>query len=187
MQQLIEYVPWVVFGLTYKFGGGIYPATAALMASMALLLVYDWFTTRKVPQMHLILAVLVWVFGAATLILHDVRFLQWKASVFYWIAGAVLAGSAFIGKKTLLERLLGKSLPEGVTLPAADWRICSVIMGAFYLLLGAVNIWIALNRSESDWVNFKVWIAGPLGIVVALGIVLWLFRALIFTRDEKAP
>jgi len=187
MQHVIEYVPWVVFGLTYKFGGGLYPATAALMGAMALLLVYDWLTMRKLPQMHLILAVLVWVFGAATLILHDVRFLQWKASVFYWIAGLVLAGSAFIGKQTLLERLLGKSLPEGVTLPARDWRACSIVMGLFYLLLGVANIWIALNRSESDWVTFKVWIAGPLGIVVALAVILWLFRNLMFAKDEQAP
>ncbi|MEO8063062.1 MAG: septation protein IspZ [Pseudomonadota bacterium] len=187
MQHVIEYVPWVVFGLFYKFGGGLYPATAALMVAMGLLLVYDWLTTRKLPQMHLILAVLVWVFGAATLILHDVRFLQWKASVFYWIAGLVLAGSAFIGQQTLLERLLGKSLPDGVALPTRDWRIASVVMGAFYLLLGCANIWVALNRSESDWVTFKVWIAGPLGIVVALGVILWLFRNLMFTHDEKAP
>lgn len=187
MQHVIEYAPWVVFGLTYKFGGGIYPATAVLMASMALLLLYDWLTTRKLPQMHLVLAVLVWVFGAATLILHDVRFLQWKASVFYWILGLVLAGSAFIGKQSLLERLLGKSLPEGVTLPANDWRIGSIFMGVFYLLLGVANIWIALNRSESDWVTFKVWIAGPAGIVVALGVILWLFRNLISAGDEKAP
>lgn len=186
MQHVVEYVPWIVFGLTYKFGGGIYPATAALMGSMALLLVYDYVTTRKVPQIHLILAVLVWVFGAATLILHDVRFLQWKASVFYWIAGLVLAGSTVIGKKPLLERLLGKILPEEVTLPARDWRVSSLLLGLFYLLLGFANIWIALNRSVSDWVTFKVWVAGPLGIVVSFGIVLWLLRSQIFAKDEQA-
>ena len=157
------------------------------MASMALLLVYDWLTTRKLPQMHLILAVLVWVFGAATLILHDVRFLQWKASVFYWIAGLALAGSAFIGRQTMLERLLGKGLPEGVTLPARDWRVSSIFMGLFYVLLGVANIWIALNRSVNDWVNFKLWVSIPLGIVVALGVFLWLFRNLIFSSEEKAP
>jgi len=187
MQYVFEYVPWVVFGLTYRFGGGIYPATAALMVSMAVLLAYDWLTTRKIPQMHLILAVLVWVFGAATLILHDVRFLQWKASLFYWITGLVLGGSAFIGKQTLLERLLGKGLPEGVALPASDWRASSIFMGVFYLLLGVANIWVALNRSESDWVTFKLWIAIPLGIVVALGVILWLFRNLIFPSEGKTP
>ena len=38
MQTLIEFAPWIVFGLVYKFGGGIYPATAALMGAMVLLL-----------------------------------------------------------------------------------------------------------------------------------------------------
>lgn len=183
MQSIIEFLPWVVFGLVYKFAGGLYPATAALMASMALLLVYDWVTTRKVPQMHIILAVLVWVFGAATLILHDVRFLQWKASVFYWIAGLAFAGSAFVGQQTLLERVLGKGLPEGVTLPASAWRNSSVVMGLFYLLLGTANIWVALNRSESDWITFKVWIAGPVAIVFSMGIVLWLLRGVFFAKD----
>ena len=55
MQTVIEFAPWVVFGLVYKFGGGLYPATAALMVAMAMLLAYDWITSRKVPQMHLIL------------------------------------------------------------------------------------------------------------------------------------
>ncbi|HLA70799.1 MAG TPA: septation protein IspZ [Steroidobacteraceae bacterium] len=186
MQALIEFAPWVVFGLVYKFAGGLYPATAALMVAMALLLAYDWFTSRKIPQMHLILAVMVWVFGAATLILHDVRFLQWKASVFYWITGFVFGGSAFVGRQTILERLLVKSLPEGTSLPATAWRNCSVIMGVFYLLLGSANTWVALNRSTSDWVTFKVWIAAPLAIVFTLGVIVWLFRGLIFAK-EPAP
>jgi intracellular septation protein len=184
MQTVIEFAPWVIFGLVYKFFGGIYPATAALMVSMLLMLALDWLTTRKVPQMHLILAVMVWVFGAATLILHDVRFLQWKASVFYWIAGLIFAGSVWIGQKTLLERLLGKGLPEGVTIPLSEWRGASLIMGAFYLLLGTANIWIAQNRSEADWVTFKVWIAGPVAIVVTLGVLLWLLRGVLFSREE---
>ena len=100
MQVAIEFAPWVFFGLVYKFGGGLYPATMALMAAMVLLLAYDWLRERKIPQMHLVLALLVWVFGTATLLLHDVRFLQWKASVYYWICGLALIGSTFIGKQS---------------------------------------------------------------------------------------
>ena len=59
MQAAFEYFPWIVFGLVYKFGGGLYPATAALMGGMVLLLAYDWFATRKIPQIHLVLAILV--------------------------------------------------------------------------------------------------------------------------------
>ena len=160
MQTVIEFAPWIVFGLVYKFGGGLYPATAVLMVAMVLLLVYDWLRTRKVPQMHLILAVLVWVFGAATLILHDVRFLQWKASVFYWIAGLVFAGSRVDRQVTSARTPARQGPARGRhVVPAATWRNSSLVMGAFYSLLGVANIWVALNRSEADWVNFKVWIA----------------------------
>ena len=186
MQTVIEFAPWVIFGLVYKFGGGLYPATVALMIAMGLMLIWDWLSTRKLPQMHLILAIMVWVFGAATLILRDVRFLQWKASVFYWLAGIAFAGSVWIGKQTLLERIIGKGLPDGVTLPASEWRNASLIMGGFYLLLGTANIWIAQHRSEADWVAFKVWIAGPLAIVVTFGVLLWLMRSLFFSREDAS-
>jgi intracellular septation protein len=185
MQTIIEFAPWIVFGLVYKFGGGLYPATGALMVAMALLLLYDWLRHGRIPQMHLVLAVMVWVFGAATLILHDVRFLQWKASVFYWIIGVVFAGSAFIGKQTLLERFLAGGLPEGHGIPSSNWRNSSILMGLFYVALGGVNIWVAMNRSEADWVLFKVWIAPPIAIVFTLAVVLWALRSL-FARESAS-
>jgi intracellular septation protein len=182
MQTLLEYAPWIIFGLAYKFGGGVYPATAALMAAMTLLLAYYWIRARKVPQMHLALTIMVLVFGAATLILHDVRFLQWKASVIYWLIGILFGGSVWVGRQTLLERIMGKGLPEGVVVPRASWRNMSLLTGAFYLALGAVNIWVALTRSESDWVTFKVWIAVPLAMLFIVGVVLYLLRGA-FTKE----
>ena len=56
------------------------------MVAMVLLLVYDWLRSAQdaadAPDPS---AILVWVFGTATLVLHDVRFIQWKATVFYWM------------------------------------------------------------------------------------------------------
>ena len=71
MQTLIELAPLIAFFGAYKFYG-IYVATAVLMGAMLLLLGWDWLRTRQVPKMHLISAILVWVFGTATLLLHDV-------------------------------------------------------------------------------------------------------------------
>jgi intracellular septation protein A len=48
-----------------------------------------------------------------------------------------------------------------------------------------VNIWVALNRSESDWVLFKVWIAPPIAIVFTVAIVLWLFRGA-FSKESAS-
>ena len=185
MQVAIEFAPWVIFGLVYKFAGGLYPATVALMVAIVLPLAYGWLRERRVKRLHLVLAILVWVFGAATLILHDVRFLQWKASVYYWICGIALIGSTFVGKQTLLERMLGPSLAEGgVSFPAVTWRNYTLLMGALYLVFGAANIWVALNRPEADWVTFKVWILTPVAIVLTLGVFAWLVRGVLF---EKQP
>jgi intracellular septation protein A len=60
----------------------------------------------------------------------------------------------------------------------------SLLTAVFYLVLGSLNIWVALTRSESDWVTFKVWIAVPVATVFSLGVVLWLLRGMF---EKKAP
>jgi intracellular septation protein len=176
MQTLIELAPLIAFFVTYKWFGGIYPATVVLMVAMLLLVAYDWLRTRKVPQMHLVSAVLVWIFGVATLLLRDVRFIQWKATVFYWLVALAVGGTVWIGRITLLERLLGKSLPEDVTVPPARWRSMSLVAAAFYLALGALNLWVAYRLSEATWVTFKTWVVIPLVFVFTAGLIVWIMR-----------
>ena len=184
MQILIELAPLIAFFVTFKWFGGIYPATAVLMVGMGLLLLWDWLRTRTLPQLHLVSAILVWVFGAATLLLRNDRFIQWKATVFYWLVALVLAGSVWIGKLTLLERLLGKSLPEGVTVRQSTWRNLSLISALFYLGLGAANLWIAYNMSQDAWVNFKSFVMIPLAFAFTLGVIFWILRQ---SPDSAGP
>lgn len=175
MQMLIELAPLLAFFGTWAVAG-IYVATAVLMGAMALLLAWDWFTTRKIPNLHLLSAVLVWVFGTVTLLLHDVRFIQWKFTVYYWIVALAMLGSLWIGKKPLLERLLGGALPEGANIPAARWRNCSLAYAAFCLALGAVNLWVAYTMSESAWMIFKSWISIPVLAVFTFALLYWLLH-----------
>ena len=176
MDTLIELAPLIAFFVVYKFAGGIYPATAVLMGAMLLLLAYDWLRTRKLPQMHLVSTVLVWVFGVATLLLHDVRFIQWKATVFYWLVALAIGGTVWIGKITLLERLLGKNLPEEVIVPPSRWRNLSLVAAVFYLALGALNLWVAYTMSEDTWVTFKAWVVLPLVFVFTAAMIFWILR-----------
>ncbi len=129
MQAAIEFAPWVIFGLVYKFGGGIYPATASLMGAMALLLAYDWLSARKIPRIapgagHPGLG--LWHCDS-----HPARraLLQWKALGFLLVIRPRSCRSAFIGRQTLLEQMLGKTLPEGFTVPPSTWRNSSLSMG----------------------------------------------------------
>jgi len=176
METLIELAPLIAFFVTYKWFGGIYPATAVLMVAMLLLLAWDWLRTRKLPQMHLVSAILVWVFGIATLLLRDVRFIQWKATVFYWLVALAIGGTIWIGKMTLLERLMGKNLPDEVKVSPARWRNLSLIAATFYAALGALNLWVAYNMSEETWVTFKTWIVVPLLFVFTAILIFLILR-----------
>ncbi len=157
MQFLFELAPIVAFVIAYKLGG-IYVATTTLMVAMAIMLAVDYLRTRRIPTMHALSAVLVFVFGAATLILHDKRFIQWKPTVFYWLVSICLLGSLWIGKQPLLQRLMGAALEgmEGaVKVSDTTWRRANLLCAAFYLVLGIANLAVAFNTSEDTWVKSK--------------------------------
>jgi intracellular septation protein len=175
MQSLLELAPLVAFFVAYSLGG-IYVATAVLMGAMALLLLIDYVRTRKIPAMHGISAVLVFLFGAATLILHNQRFIQWKPTVFFWLLSVALLGSMWIGKQPLVQRLLGKALEGQVQVSDGTWRRLNLLWVVFYAILGAANLAVAFNTSEATWVKFKVIGLTAVTLVFTAAQIAWLFR-----------
>jgi intracellular septation protein len=175
MQSLLELFPLVAFFVAYSVGG-IYVATAVLMGSMALLLLVDYVRTRKIPTMHAISTVLVFLFGAATLILHNQRFIQWKPTVFFWLLSVALLGSMWIGKQPLVQRLLGKALDGQVHVSDSTWRRLNLLWVVFYTLLGVANLLVAFNTSEATWVKFKVIGLTAATLVFTAAQVAWLLK-----------
>ena len=175
MQSLLELTPLVAFFVAYSTGG-IYVATAVLMGTMALLLIVDYVRTRKIPTMHAISTVLVFLFGTATLILHNQRFIQWKPTVFFWLLSVALLGSMWIGKQTLVQRLLSKALDGQVNVPQSTWRKLNLLWVVFYALLGVANLLVAFNTSEATWVKFKVIGLTVLTLVFTGAQVAWLLK-----------
>lgn len=155
MQALIEFAPLAAFLAAY-YTAGFYVATAVLMGGMLLLVAYDLLRTRRIPVMHAASTLLVFVFGTATLVLHDQRFIQWKPTVFFWALALAFLGSAWIGPKPLAQRLLEAALGSAARIDRARWLRLNVAWVLFYLVLGAVNLYVAWNMSERAWVNFKV-------------------------------
>ena len=177
MLSVLEFAPVVVFGVTYYIHG-IYAATAALMISMAVLLIVDFAWHKRIPTMHGVSALLVFVFGAATLILHNQRFIQWKPTVLFWLVSLAFLGSFWVGERTLTERLLGSALGEPVNIEQRIWRRLNVASVAFYALLGGANLLVAFNASERAWVNFKLFGLTAATVVFAALQVAWLARHL---------
>jgi intracellular septation protein len=164
MKFLYDFFPIVLFFISYKVYG-MYVATAVIIVSSLLQVGYSWYRHRKVEKMHLITLVIVLVFGGLTLILQDPVFIKWKPTVVNGLFAVAFLGSQFIGKKTLVERMMSTQ----IELPSAVWRRLNLTWVAFFVVSGAANIYVAYNFSEDTWVNFKLF--GVLGLTFAFIII----------------
>lgn len=159
MKLLVDFFPIVLFFAAYKLAD-IYVATLAAIAGAILQVAYTWFRTRKVETMHLVSLVLILVFGGATWFLRDPTFIKWKPTVLNWLFAVVFLGSQFIGRQPIIQRMLNAQLE----LPGAVWRRLNLAWSSFFIVIGAVNLYVAFNFEESTWVNFKLF--GMLGLTV---------------------
>ena len=176
MQALTEFAPLVAFFVAYVLGG-LYVATAVLMAAMLALLALDWLRLKRIPPMHSVSAVLVLIFGSATLVLHNPLFIQWKPTVFFWLVSLAFLGSAWIGERTLAERLLGATLAEAfgerLRMSGALWRRLNLLWVVFYALLGALNVVVLEYLSERAWAVLKL-VDVVLMLIFVAAQVMWL-------------
>jgi intracellular septation protein len=164
MKLLYDFFPIVLFFIAYKTYD-LYVATAVIIAASALQVGVSWLRHRKVEKMHLITLVIVVVFGGLTLILKDPVFIKWKPTVVNWLFAVAFLGSQFIGKKTLVERMMSTQ----VDLPGPVWRRLNLTWVGFFIVMGVANLYVAFNFSEDTWVNFKLF--GVLGLTFVFIIV----------------
>ena len=126
---------------------GLYAAIYAMIAATAVQMLVSRYQTGKFENTHLVTFGLLVVLGGVTLALRDPAFLMWKVSVLYVVFAAVLIISIWVGKKPLLERMLGKELD----LPKIVWRQMSWIWGLGFVGIALVNAYyVQLALSARD-------------------------------------
>jgi intracellular septation protein len=172
MQLLFDLLPVVLFFVAYKLAG-IYVATAVLIAGVLAQTLISWIRHRKVSPMLLTSAVLVLVFGGLTLLVHDAVFIKWKPTIVNWLFAAAFLGSQFMKGPTIVQRLMGEQMK--LDSPAL-WTRLNLMWVVFFVVVGALNLYVAFNFSESTWVNFKLFGLMGLTLVFALAQGLWLAR-----------
>jgi intracellular septation protein len=175
MQALIEFAPVAAFLAAY-YVAGLYVATAVLMAGMAIVIGVGYLRSRRIAPLYALSTVVVVALGAATLILHDQRFIQWKPTVFFWLLAIAFLGSGWVGAKPLAQRLLETALGGPIALGRASWLRLNLAWVIFYAALGVANLYVARNASERTWVHFKVF-GLTLAMIVFVGAqALWVSR-----------
>jgi intracellular septation protein len=173
MNQLLELSPLIVFLIGFELLG-IYWATAALMVACVLVLLIHRARTGRFKTMHLITAAVVIILGSATLLLHDVRFIQWKPTVLLGLTAVAFLGSMVIGKQPLVRRMFEGVFDEPLAVSPHAWLGINCLWAAWFALLAVVNIYVARNFSESTWVHFKVYGITPATMLFMFPQVLWL-------------
>ena len=178
MKFLFDLFPVILFFAAYKFAD-IYIATGVAIAATMAQVGWVHFRHGKVDKMLWISFGLILVFGGMTLFLRDPTFIKWKPTVLYWLFATVLLGSALLFKKNLIRGML----EEQVTLPEALWTRLNLAWVAFFVTMGILNLYVASNYSEADWVNFKLF--GGMGLMFAFIIAQGLLLAKYV--EEKEP
>lgn len=172
MKQFIDFIPLILFFIVYKISpqavdvlghsfmvGGIYSATAMLIASSLVVYGVLYFRQGKLEKSQWLTLIACLVFGSLTLAFHSETFLKWKAPVVNWVFALIFAGSHFIGDRLLIQRIMGHAL----TLPQAVWTKLNIAWIVFFLFCGAANLYVAFTYQEF-WVDFKVF--GSLGMTL---------------------
>ena len=185
MQLLLEYLPLAAFAIAY-FTGGIYVATTTLMIGMVISLAIQRVRSGKFPPMLTGSTVLVVLLGAATLILRNARFIQWKPSILLWLLALVALVSAFVGREPLAQRLMQSALGEE-TVERRDWQKVNIAWVLFGIIAGAANIVIAYNASEATWVKAKVFGLTAAMFLFMIGQAIWLNSRIRRTDTASTP
>ena len=186
MKQFIDFIPLILFFIVYKLDprtidlaghsfelGGIFSATAVLIASSVLVYGTLLVVQRKLEKGQWLTLVACLLFGGMTLAFHSETFLKWKAPVVNWIFAIAFLGSHFIGDKPLIQRMMG----HAISLPQPIWIKLNQAWIVFFLFCGSANLFVAFTFQEW-WVDFKVFGSLGLTLLFLIGQGIYLSRHL---------
>jgi intracellular septation protein len=185
MKFLFDFFPILAFFIAFKMTSdseeGIYIATSVLMISSFIQVAIYWLMYRRFEKMHLITLGVVIVFGGATLLLHDERFIKWKPTVVMWIFAVVALASEYIGEKNLFHRMMHYA-DDKISVPDFVWFRLNIGLVLFFIFIGAANLYVAFNFDRSTWVDFKTFGIAGLNLIFMTGMMFYLFR---FIKDPE--
>jgi intracellular septation protein len=181
-----DFIPILLFFLVFKFYD-IYAATMVGIIATGAQVLLTRFLRAQYDKKQVITFVIFLIFGGMTLYFHDPIFVKWKPTIVFWLFAAGLMLSKFFMQKTLLERLfdgMNARTPEKtiLTVPQLVWLRLTYAWIVFFLLLGAVNIYIAYHYSTALWVNFKFY--GILGALVLFSLAQGIYLSRYFPSQK---
>jgi intracellular septation protein len=136
---------------------GIFVATAVFMAAILAALVVSYALTRRLPMMAVVSALVVVVFGGATLFFQNETFIKLKPTIIYLLFAGTLFGGLIFRKP-----LLAMVFDQVFHVTDEGWRKLTVRWALFFLALAILNEIVWRTQTTDVWVSFKVFGVVPL-------------------------
>ena len=181
MQFLLEYAPIILFFVAYKLKD-IYFATGVAIAASVVAIAWAWFGTKRVSTMQWLSLAIIVIFGGATLLLHDETFIKWKPSALYGAFALALLFGKLVLKKNWIQVVFKQAQIQA---PDALWSKLTWAWIVFFVVMAALNGYVATNYSLDAWVNFKVWWAMGLFFAFTIGNVVLLAKYMKDSPDSE--
>jgi len=151
MKFLFDFFPILLFFIAYKFLG-IYSATAIAMLASLVQVIAHRVIHQRYEKMHVVSLVTIMILGSATLFFHNLWFIKWKPTGIYWLTALFFLTSALFAEKPLIQKMMDAN----ISLPKHIWYRLNYAWSAFFIIMGAANLYVAYHYSTDIWVNFKL-------------------------------
>ena len=159
---LLDLGPLLLFFFANSYAG-IYFATGAFMVATIVTLAISYYLIRRFPIMPIVTAVIVVVFGALTLYLHDETFIKLKPTIIYVMFAVVLLGGLATGRP-----LFQIVLDGAFHMKEEGWKKLTLNWALFFLFMAVVNEFVWRSFTTDQWVAFKTFGFLPLTLVFAI-------------------
>lgn len=174
MKSLLDFAPVALLIGVYFVTKNMVLATAFMVgASIIALLLTRLFWPPVEKKQWITFAVLL-IFGGLTVYFNNGLFIKWKPTIINWVFALILTASHLIWKQNLIKKLFDATGMD-LDMPQTTWTRLNYAWTTFFVFIGAVNLYVAYEFSESFWMTFKFTGMLALNMVFLLGqgIVLW--------------
>tara|TARA_B100001250_G_scaffold363284_1_gene342543 strand:+ start:675 stop:1211 length:537 start_codon:yes stop_codon:yes gene_type:complete len=152
MKQIFEYLPLIIFTISYFYNRDIFFATLVLLICLFTQLCIEYILEKKISKKTKIVFGVSLFFGGSTLFFRNEEFLFWRPTVINWIFVVLFLGFELYSGKYLLKIVMGKA----ILLPDNVWKKLNRGWCLGFFVLGLLNIIIAYNFSLDFWVSYKL-------------------------------